>query len=302
MNTDLHDLIQRRLSGMLTADEASKLQAALASDAELRRLYLDYMNLDVALASKAESSEGTRELIVSGVNRPVSRWFQWRRLTAAASVGLLVGLFSASLVYGFVMQRQVKTQTVLTEGFEDVAMPRDRGVPHRVGVWSGDLLAPQGAAGSVMPADGLHMVSLPPVEKRKFSYAFRFLDMATLPGNGMAQSRRIEVTARFHGASPGVQDRFQIRLAAFSEHVEGARAIWVGGQVNEQALIHVAKTVSTAPDVSGWTTLQLTTDVPAGAKHLLISLAAGVADAEAPKTEHYLDDVQVRLITHEAPP
>ncbi|QOV87630.1 hypothetical protein [Humisphaera borealis] len=302
MNTGPHEMIQRRLSGTMTEVEASELQAALGSDAELRRLYLDYMNLDVVLASKAESSEGTRELIVSRVNRPVSRGFQWRRLSAAASVGLLVGLFSASLVYGFVMRRQVKTQSVLTEGFEDVAVPRDQGVPHRVGVWSGDLLAPQGAERGVTPAEGLRMVALPPVEKRKFSYAFRFLDMAALPENGTAPSRRIEVTARFQGALPGVQDRFQIRLAAFSEDAEGARAIWVGGQVNEQALIHVAKTVTTAPDVSGWTTLQLSTDVPAGAKHLLISLAAGVADDEAPKTEHYLDDVQVRLINHEAPP
>ena len=146
------------------------------------------------------------------------------------------------------------------------------------------------------------MVSLPPVEKRKFSYAFRFLDMTALPTNGVSQSRRIEVNARFHGASPGVRDRFQIRLAVFAEDVEGARAIWVGRQVDEQALIHVAKTITTDPDVRGWTRLQLMTDVPAGAKCLLISLAAGVADAEPQKTGHYLDDVQVRLVTHEAPP
>jgi len=304
MNTDLHDLIQRRLSGTLTEDEAAVLQAALAADAPLRRVYLDYMNLDVALASKAASDEATRDLIVSAATRTVSRWFQWRRLTAAAAAGLLLGLCSASLVYGFVTQRQAQThtQTVFTEGFEDVALPRDRGFPQRVGVWSGDLQAPQDAAPNVIPAEGRRMVLLPPVEQRMFSYASRFLDVTALPASGLAQTRQIEVTAQFHGTVPGVRDRFQIRLAAFAEDLAGARAIWFGGHLDEQALLHVSKTVTTAPDAHGWTTLRSTIDLPAGARHLLISLAARVADSETQKTGHYLDDVHVRLITREGPP
>ena len=82
----------------------------------------------------------------------------------------------------------------------------------------------------------------------------------------------------------------------------GARAIWFGGHLDEQALIHVAKTVKPHPDGRGWTTVRSVIDLPAGAKYLLISLAAGVADDNAPKTEHYLDDVQVQLITRESPP
>jgi len=301
MNADQHDLIQRRLSGTLTEDEASVLQTALASDVELRRLYLDYMNLDAALVSKAEGDDAIRELITSPPTPAAPRWLQWRALTAAAA-GLVLGVFGASLVYGFVTQRQVKTQVLLREGFEDVAMPRDRGFPKQGGVWSGDLLAPQGAVANVNPAEGKHMVSLPPVEKRKFSYASRFLDVSALPASGLARSRQIEVTARFHGASPGVQDRFQIRLAAFAEDIAGARAIWFGGHLDEQALIHVAKTVTTDAHAGDWTTMRSVIDLPAGAKYLLISLAARTADENGPKTEHYLDDVQVRLITRDAPP
>ncbi len=307
MNTDLIDLIQRRLSGTLTEDEASELQAVLTSDAELRRLYLDHMNLDAALASKAASDEATRELIVSPATRTGSRWFQWRPLAAAA--GLVLGLFGASLVYGFAAQRQaktqfpqVKTQILLMEGFEEMAMPRDRSFPRRVGVWSGDLLAPQGAVNNVIPPEGQHMVLLPPVDKRKFSYASRFLNVSALTAGGPSQSRQVEVTARFCGASPDIQDRFQIRLAAFAEDIAGARAIWFGGNLDEQALIHVAKTVKPHPDAHGWTMVRSVVDLPAGAKYLLISLAAGVADDQAPKTEHYLDDVQVHLMTRDAAP
>ena len=308
MNTDLTDLIQRRLSGTLTEDEASELQAALTSDAELRRLYLDYMNLDAALASKAASAEATRELIVSPATPAAPRWLQWHPFAAAAA-GLILGLFGASLVYGFAAQRQARTQLpqvntriLLMEGFEDVAMPRDRSFPRRVGVWSGDLLAPQGAVNNVIPPEGQHMVLLPPVDKRKFSYASRFLDVSELTAGGPSQSRQVEVTARFCGASPDVQDRFQIRLAAFAEDIAGARAIWFGGNLDEQALIHVAKTVKPHPDTHGWTMVRSVVDLPAGAKSLLISLAAGVADDQAPKTEHYLDDMQVRLMTPDAAP
>jgi hypothetical protein len=49
MNTDSHDLIQRHMAGLLPDDEAAVLQTRLKADTDLRRLYLHYMNLDVAL-------------------------------------------------------------------------------------------------------------------------------------------------------------------------------------------------------------------------------------------------------------
>lgn len=304
MNVEFAELIQRRLSGLLTEDEVAAFEASLAAHAELRRLYLDFVNLDVALASKAASDDVARELIAAPASVRGSRWLKWPAIAAAIG-GVLIGLSAASLVYGIVAQRQqVTSQTLLTEGFEDEAMPRDRGLPRRAGVWSGDLLGPQGGAGGVAPAEGRHMAVLPPVEKRKFSYASRFLDVSALPAGSPGRSRQIEVTARFHSAasddSAGELDRFQIRLAAFAEDIPAARAIWIEGKLDELALLHVAKTVRPQPENRGWTTVRSAIDVPAGARYVLISLAAGVADEEATKTEHFLDDVQVRLITRDA--
>jgi len=48
MSPEHLDLIQRRLSGTLMEEESSALQSALKQDEELRRLFLDYSNLDVA--------------------------------------------------------------------------------------------------------------------------------------------------------------------------------------------------------------------------------------------------------------
>ncbi len=51
-----HEQIQRYLNGQTSAAEAAALQAALNQDAELRALYLDYINLDVALGAAAEAA------------------------------------------------------------------------------------------------------------------------------------------------------------------------------------------------------------------------------------------------------
>jgi hypothetical protein len=51
-----HEHIQRYASGQAGAEEAAALQAALNENAELRALYLDYMNLDVALSAAAEAA------------------------------------------------------------------------------------------------------------------------------------------------------------------------------------------------------------------------------------------------------
>jgi hypothetical protein len=40
-------------------------------------------------------------------------------------------------------------------------------------------------------------------------------------------------------------------------------------------------------------------DVPAGERSVLVSLAASLADPELPKAAHYLDDIQVRIITRD---
>lgn len=287
----LFALFSGHAADALTPDEHEELQQWLRSETEARQLWFVHQDVEMGLHTHLVAAPAK---VVEAVL--VAPWWHWRALVAAAA-GLVMGLFGASLVFGFVAPRPPNLRTLLTEGFEDAAMVREAGLPGRVGVWAGDFLAPQDAEGSVKPAEGLRMVKLTPVEKRKFSYASRFLDVTAFPPMEVSQSRQIEVTARFHGATPGVSDRFQIRLAAFAEDIAGARAIWRKALVDEQALMHVAKTVTMDADARGWTTLRSTMDVPAGARLLLISLAATVADTEGPKTVHYLDDVRVRLIT-----
>ena len=56
MKNHWHEQIQRYVDGQASAEEVAALQAALNENAELRALYLDYMNLDVALGAAAEAA------------------------------------------------------------------------------------------------------------------------------------------------------------------------------------------------------------------------------------------------------
>lgn len=95
MNHDWHDLIQRCIAGKLPDDEARALQDALKSNKELRALYLDYTNLDVALESHVESRAAVNEVLASpthGERRRPSGWGSWLPLGAAAALMVLAAV------------------------------------------------------------------------------------------------------------------------------------------------------------------------------------------------------------------
>jgi hypothetical protein len=94
MKSHWHEQIQRYANGQSSAEEAAALEAALNEDAELRALYLDYMNLDVALSAAAEAATIT-EIKIGKANsfpRPSARWSShpWRWVAAAAACAALI--------------------------------------------------------------------------------------------------------------------------------------------------------------------------------------------------------------------
>lgn len=305
MNTQELELLIEHMHGRLPLEKHGALNDLLRRDAEAREWLRTESALETRLRLLAvEAGVETRDESFgpSRTTPASSRWLSWRPLTAAAA-GLVIGLFSTSLIFGFAGNRHFSVLTLLKEGFEDAGMPRESSVPTRVDVWAGDMLAPREASGKVRPAEGSRMATLPLVttEKRRLSHAFRFIDVSRLPAGNPAQSRQIEVTAKFHCEKPGIKDRLQVRLAAFDESVDEAREIWLRDEAGELALMHVTKTVKTDPAVFGWNTVHAVMDLPDDARVLFISLAAGVAHGDKSKVEHYLDDVQVRLITSDMP-
>jgi anti-sigma factor RsiW len=101
MKNHWHEQIQRYANGQLDAAQSAALEAALNQDAELRELYLDYMNLDVALCAAAESAS-IHEIGAGGIARlspspAQSSPRRWHWLTAAACVALVL----MGMLHGF---------------------------------------------------------------------------------------------------------------------------------------------------------------------------------------------------------
>lgn len=94
MNDHWHGQIQHCMTGDAAPEEITALQQALKENAELRALYLDYMNLDAALGAAAEAATITENGIGKTVTFPpppaqLSTHY-WRWLAAAACAALVV--------------------------------------------------------------------------------------------------------------------------------------------------------------------------------------------------------------------
>lgn len=140
MNPDSHDLIQRHMAGLLTEDEAALLQTRLKADAELRRLYLHYMNLDVALEAQAGSRDRVFDLLratpVMEI-KPAGRWFAWRPLAATAAVVILAA--------GWFMMSWKVAQVTVSTAVEVTSGQRLGHGTHEIGSGTVELLTDRGA-------------------------------------------------------------------------------------------------------------------------------------------------------------
>src|SRR5882757_4174852 len=88
MNDQWHERIQRYVDGQSSAEEAAALEAALNEDAELRALYLDYMNLDVALGAAAEMAtivENEADKTTAFPAQLSPHYWRWLAATAACA-------------------------------------------------------------------------------------------------------------------------------------------------------------------------------------------------------------------------
>lgn len=83
--------------------------------------------------------------------------FPWRALLPLAA-GLVIGLFSASVVFGYVGSGPLRALTLLHESFESAERVQAKGAPLTPGNWSGDFSEVTGPAAGITPAHGTKML------------------------------------------------------------------------------------------------------------------------------------------------
>ncbi len=159
MNTEreLTELIRRYIDGTASAQDRDALQQTLRHKPSARRLFARYANIDTTLGG---GSIILKEPMPTA--RPVrKRWLPWHPLTAAAA-GLALGLFSASLVWGYVGPRAGAASSfwlpVVQGSFENPALPLNIGAAPSFGIWSADKSAVVQAENGITPADQSHML------------------------------------------------------------------------------------------------------------------------------------------------
>lgn len=304
MNTDSHELIQRYIAGLTTGEEAALLQDLLKRDDAVARLYLRYMNLDVALEAHAGSQAAVTEMLVSPRRSESGRWtfwLSWRPLTAAAT-GIVLGVFCASAAWAVVGLRTSSSsvnEPLLDEDFESAETHWPQGFPTQAGTWGGERGRIVGTLSEIVPMDGGGMAELAPAEETTLSYLDRIIDLRGYPQPEAHEVRQIEVTASFHAAAPGFMERYTLRVATFGEAPAEIQSKWVNvpwREMDGTTLTTSKRGLSAPADSVGWQTLSVMMEAPADASSVVISLAAGRLESSAPKTPHYLDNIQARLL------
>jgi hypothetical protein len=300
---ELDHLINDFLEGCLSGSEAARLSALLEDSAEARERYWATASVHGLLEDSLQ--QASLRVITGQESRartPLARWFHWRPLASAAA-GLAFGICCASMVWAYALptvnRTADRTISTLTEGFEDAELTPPRGFPRQANEWSGDVSAPVTAESGVVPIEGKRMVRLGQASpsSRRFSYAWRIVDLAEHPVPGEGETRKVEVSAAFNTPGEGRPLHYQIRLAAFSQEPGEVRRIWNHESVLfDTVLQHVGRNVHVEAGESGWQTVQASTELPPGTRSVVISLAASEADSANSRMEYYLDDVKARLI------
>jgi hypothetical protein len=162
-----HRSLEQRLLHLLQAvrdtrdtSARAELNTLLRENADARstiaRLMVDEQALisrlrDDSIVALLEPAPATETAL-----RTTPRWFAWRPLTAAAA-GLVIGLFSASMVFGFGVRSLERVVSLFQESFEGGPAPLVKGIPQDVNLWSGDYSEIVETYEGVKPKDGTKM-------------------------------------------------------------------------------------------------------------------------------------------------
>ena len=290
------ELMRRCLDCQATKEEFAQLEDLLRKDSGIRKDYLRYLNIDLALAGLPRQKQQP-----DTSSSPAVSLLQWRPLASAASAGLIFGLFCASVAWAIVVPRTPAAPIVtaiLTESFESPSTPIVEEFPSRPGQWGGDRAQIVGSPPRHRPLDGDSVLKLESASDSKLGYLQQIVDTSHLPQAAEGEMRVVEIIASFLADEPGQRERYTLRVASFEESPEKIGGLWQGVTWSEmdQITLTFSKTgLSTPADAEGWQTLSAVVEVPAGASSLVISLGAGRRFGKSPKTPHYVDDVRAEF-------
>ena len=317
MKTDWHDLIQRHIAGLTTEEESALLQDSLKRDDAVARLYLRYMNLDVALEAHTGAQAAVTEMLVSPPQVESKRWTGWLswRPLAAAAAGIVFGMFCTSMVFGYVMPRAVATMMrvfALEDGsFEKMSGAVPSGFPKRTGVWSGDA-SEVVSGGAEKAKDGARMLrfvraegdATVPNSPAISCDVFQLVDLRSLRESGSTEGDSVlELSAEFLDArtQPRVSVTFTCQMFLFKGDPAKAHETWPlsNGDALGSGAAHLDSLGGTA---TSWKKLTARCLLPAHADYAVVQIAVRPNIRPTKLESLFVDDVKLTVKTQPSLP
>jgi hypothetical protein len=321
MNHDdeLIHIMHRCAAGVATPAEMEALATSLRSDAALRARYLDCVNLENALEAYAEAHAAIREVETESCiefHQPQevkSSPQSWRRPTAAALVGALLGASSVAAAWATMQGKFPAADVVASElpwiplpvvnaGFESGVQPQLGGVPVRPQLWQGDVCEIVPAMGKVSPWEGSKMLRFTgltslPRQMPSTMFTADLWQVVPLPAGVASANGRAVVRARFNAETPPKTARFMLQAIACTEDPATLPEEWklrLRDPIRNPAESHLV--IVADGDPATWEMAEVTVALPEGAKCLLVATQAyrlSDTPAEQGLPAQFMDAVQV---------
>jgi hypothetical protein len=329
MTSDELDLFHGYLDGSIGAADFARLQTLLRENAEARRMLRDLSTVDAKLQELGAANPATLRLLASPVTRPArSGWLAWNPLLAAAA-GLVLGLFSASMVWGYVGPYAGRAITLLQESFESGPPPLITGVPIEAGRWSGDYSKVVGDTDGVRPASGAKMLQFlradyegKPGRDGYIADLFRIVD---LRGSEFGVDRGdacVSVEARFRSVPLDGQGRVRCSVTVYALDAlpepgerhelflrprDGIPEAEESQKTGATILATATRQEVFASTGDAWQTVRNELRVPPGTRFFMVHLHEWLFDSRGPReplpvefSGLFVDDIRATL-THRPP-
>jgi hypothetical protein len=323
MNTERLELLVRTyLDGEITADEVAELDAVLKTQPAARERFWQEMRMHAALRELG-MAQGTRlEMAAEGAvgGWLASRMRQWRpfwRPLTAAAAGLIVGLFSASMVWAMTRfsETVIISLPLADASFESDDVVQQQGLPLKPGFWSGDWAEKSSAQGGITPKEGTHMLrmlrSYSEVDRTELTSSYggdmmQWVDLRPFHSAMHAPGSLFELSASANMvAGQQAPFRLAVQMHAFTDlpdrWPQRINDLLESAQASSRAVVKLDGEAVTWQEA---TTRML---APAGAEFLLVRITVTRtvpgAEGHVEFTGHFVDDLKLTLkTTHHSHP
>jgi len=305
-DTDFLHLLMRHQDGTLTPDEMTAFEAVMRDDPAKRQLFADTQLRSMALHDRFRQEAFQRDTdtpVCAPSRTDKSVRFTWitRPITAMAA-GLVIGLFSASIVWAISSPKATTERlfSLINGSFEEKRL--ETGFPRQTGVWSGDeasiadgklrFIAPGSDAGDpsarAISCDVFQLVDLRPLRH-------------TLSPEGDSV---LELSADFlddrpHNTKPSVT--FFCQLYLFQGDPAGLHQSWPQS-ITDTLASGSAQVTTLGTDAKGTRTLTAKCLVPTEADFVVIQISARPNLRPAKLENLFADDVKLTLKTQPSLP